>query len=182
MRRITTWLLSTTTALVLLFSYHTSTNPTSTSVVAAGSGTAAGGSADGSSSSGSTSDDASGTTGGPSSGSTGGASSGSTDTQGSSGTSGTTAATTYTGAAVSTRYGDVQVEITVTDGKVTDARVTQVPWSDHRDQEINARAVPVLNAEAVDAQGADIDMVSGATYTSQGYIGSLQSALDAAGL
>ena len=67
-------------------------------------------------------------------------------------------------------------------GKVTAARVLQVPWNDHRDQEINGAAVPVLNEEAVAAQAADIDMVSGATYTSQGYIGSLQSALDQAGL
>jgi uncharacterized protein with FMN-binding domain len=74
------------------------------------------------------------------------------------------------------------VRITVTKGKITDAEVTQVPWSNHRDQEINGYAVPILNSEAVDAQSADIDMVSGATYTSEGYIGSLQSAIDQAGL
>ena len=87
-----------------------------------------------------------------------------------------------TGEAVSTRYGDVQVQITVAAGKVTAATVTQVPWSDHKDQQINSRAVPVLNDEAVSAQSSSIDMVSGATFTSEGYIQSLQSALDQAGL
>ena len=93
-----------------------------------------------------------------------------------------TASGTYTGDAISTRFGDVQVEITVEDGRITASRVTRVPWSDHRDQEINAVAVPVLNEEAVEAQSADIDMVSGATYTSEGYIASLQSAIDQANL
>jgi uncharacterized protein with FMN-binding domain len=87
-----------------------------------------------------------------------------------------------TGDAVSTRYGDVQVQITVTDGKITAADVTQVPWRDHKDQEINSRAVPILNDEAVSAQSSSIDMVSGATFTSEGYVQSLQSALDRAGL
>ena len=118
----------------------------------------------------------SGTSGSGSSGSSGG--SGSTADGGSS----SSVAKTYTGDAVSTRFGDVQVRITVKNGKVTKASVTQVPWSNGRDQEINSSAVPILNAEAVDAQSANIDMVSGATYTSQGYIGSLQSAIDQANL
>ena len=71
-------------------------------------------------------------------------------------------------------------QITVKDGAVATSEVTQVPWSDRRDQEINSRAVPILNGEAVDAQSARIDMVSGATYTSDGYRQSLQSALDQA--
>ena len=83
---------------------------------------------------------------------------------------------------MTTRFGDVQVRITVENGKITDSQVTQVPWNDHKDQEINSYAVPILNQEAVDQQSADIDMVSGATYTSQGYIGSLQSAIDQANL
>jgi uncharacterized protein with FMN-binding domain len=81
-----------------------------------------------------------------------------------------------------TRYGNVQVEITVENGKVTAAKVLQVPWSNGRDQEINSYAVPILNQEAVDQQSANIDMVSGATYTSQGYAQSLQSAIDRANL
>jgi uncharacterized protein with FMN-binding domain len=81
-----------------------------------------------------------------------------------------------------TRYGNVQVQITVKDGKITAAEVLQVPWNDHRDQEINSYAVPILNQEVVSAQSANIDMVSGATVTSDGYLQSLQSAFDKAGL
>ena len=161
MRRITTWLLSTISALVLLFSYHTSTNA---SASVAASVIAESDAASESSESG-TKDPG-----------TGG--SGTTD-------SGTTAAPsggTYTGDAVQTRFGPVQVEITVENGAITASEVTQVPWNDRKDQEINGRAVPVLNAEAVDAQSADIDMVSGATYTSQAYVESLQSAIDRANL
>ena len=76
----------------------------------------------------------------------------------------------------------MQVEITVENGKITDSTVIQVPWNDHKDQEINSYAVPILNQEAVDQQSANIDMVSGATYTSQGYLQSLQSAIDQANL
>ena len=57
-----------------------------------------------------------------------------------------------------------------------------MPRNDHKDQEINSFAVPILNQEAVQAQSADIDMVSGATVTSEGYLGSLQSAIDQANL
>ena len=76
----------------------------------------------------------------------------------------------------------MQVQITVEDGKVTKSIVLEVPWNDRKDQEINSRAVPTLNVETVQAQSADIDMVSGATYTSKGYIESLQAALDQAHL
>lgn len=165
MRRITTWLLSTISALVLLFSYHTSTSSSqaAATVVAQAPSTAG--------SSGSTD---SGTS--PDSGSSSGGSGSS------SGSDSSSSATTYTGDAVSTRFGDVQVQITVENGKITKAEVTQVPWSNGRDQEINSYAVPILNSEAVDAQSSSIDMVSGATFTSQGYIGSLQSAIDQANL
>jgi uncharacterized protein with FMN-binding domain len=81
-----------------------------------------------------------------------------------------------------TRYGVVQVEITVADGTITAAKVLRVPWQDRHDQMINSRAVPVYNSEAVDAQSADIDVVSGATVTWEGYTESLQSAIDAANL
>ena len=94
----------------------------------------------------------------------------------------TSATKTYDGDPVSTRFGNVQVQITVQRGKITKADVLQVPWNDHRDQEINSYAVPVLNGEAVSAQSATIDMVSGATFTSEGYIQSLQSAIDQAHL
>jgi len=76
----------------------------------------------------------------------------------------------------------VQVRVTVQDGKVTAADVVQVPNGNQRDEEINSYAVPVLNQEVLDAQSAGIDSVSGATVTSDGYVQSLQSALDAAHL
>jgi uncharacterized protein with FMN-binding domain len=81
-----------------------------------------------------------------------------------------------------TRYGNVQVQITVKDGKITSADVLQVPDNDRRDQMINSAAVPVYNQEAVSAQSAQIDVVSGATYTWDGYTQSLQSAIDQAHL
>jgi uncharacterized protein with FMN-binding domain len=76
----------------------------------------------------------------------------------------------------------VEVEITVADNKITDVQVIDYPDSNSKDQRINARALPELVQETLDAQSADIDMVSGATVTSEGYLESLQSALDEAGL
>jgi uncharacterized protein with FMN-binding domain len=180
MRRITYWALTTLSVLVLLFSYRTSTSSSfATGVVAAGTANAGSGSG----SSGSTgSADSSGASadGTTADGTTG--SSGSASGSGASGSTSTSGSQTYTGDAVSTRFGDVQVQITVSGGKVTKSVVTQVPWNDRRDQEINSYAVPILNEEAVTAQSASIDMVSGATFTSDGYIQSLQSALDQAHL
>ncbi|MFE1320971.1 FMN-binding protein [Kitasatospora phosalacinea] len=87
-------------------------------------------------------------------------------------------ARTVTGSAVDTRYGPVQVKVTLADGRISRIDVVQYPTRDRRDQEINEYAIPVLNQEAIAAQSADIDVVSGATYTSDGYTRSLQSALD----
>ncbi|MFE9426268.1 FMN-binding protein [Kitasatospora sp. NPDC006697] len=89
---------------------------------------------------------------------------------------------TITGSAVDTRYGPVQVRITLTGGKLTKVDVLQYPVESGRDQEINAYAIPQLNQEAIQAGNATIDSVSGATYTSAGYTRSLQSALDQAGV
>ncbi|MGW4275001.1 FMN-binding protein [Streptomyces seoulensis] len=89
-------------------------------------------------------------------------------------------ATTVTGDAVPTQYGDVQVRLTVSGGKVVKAEAVRAPKGGLSDQK-TALAVPRLNREAVAAQSADIDAVSGATYTSGGYRRSLQSALDRAG-
>jgi uncharacterized protein with FMN-binding domain len=94
----------------------------------------------------------------------------------------TTASTTVAGSVAQTQWGPVQVQITVQGGKVVAATVLQVPSGNHRDQEINAYAVPILNSEAVAASSAQIDSVSGATVTSYGYRESLQAALDAAHL
>lgn len=87
---------------------------------------------------------------------------------------------TFTGSSVNTRFGPVQVQIAVSGGVVTDVQVPVYPMENGRDQQINSRAVPILVKETLAAQSADIDMVSGATYTSAGYRTSLQSALDEA--
>ena len=93
-------------------------------------------------------------------------------------TSRTALSATVDGAAVSTRYGDVQVEVRITDGKITDVNAIEYPNQEFRDQQINADALPQLRSQVLAAQSANIAGVSGATYTTQGYIGSLQSALD----
>lgn len=89
---------------------------------------------------------------------------------------------TYSGASVATRWGNVQVEITVENGVLVDATAVDYPWENRKDQEINSYAIPVLEAATVQTGSASIDAVSGATVTSLGYIESLQSALDQAGL
>ncbi|KYK12363.1 FMN-binding protein [Streptomyces sp. SS52] len=87
---------------------------------------------------------------------------------------------TFTGDAVDTQYGPVQVRLTVSGGRITGAEAVQAPEGG-RSTQVTADAVPKLNQAAVTAGGADIDAVSGATYTSAGYKQSLQSALDKAG-
>lgn len=172
MRRITIWLLSTVAALVLLFSYKTSTMGAGgeSSAIASGSGGPAG-----SGSSWTGTDDGSGS-------SNGDTSSGGGTSSGGSGTSSGSGSGTATGSVAQTRWGPVQVRITVSGGKITDVTVVQVPDGNHRDQEINDYAVPILRQEALAAQSARIDTVSGATVTSDGYRESLQSAIDAAHL
>jgi uncharacterized protein with FMN-binding domain len=103
-------------------------------------------------------------------------------TKAGSGSSGSSKSASYTGQAVDTRYGPVQVRIDVSGGKISKIDVLQYPDGLQRDQDINSYALPVLNQEALSAQSAQIDSVSGATYTSDGYTQSLQSALDQAGL
>ncbi|MGI8775825.1 MAG: FMN-binding protein [Acidimicrobiales bacterium] len=89
---------------------------------------------------------------------------------------------TVTGVAVRTRYGPVQVEVTVANGRVTAVDAIVYPTQSSRDRQINARAIPQLDNEVLAAQNARIDTVSGATYTSTGFVTSLQSALAQAGL
>ena len=91
-------------------------------------------------------------------------------------------AKTVTGAAWPTIYGPVQVKVTVKAGKVTAVTAVEYPTGTPRDEQINAFAIPQLNSEALAAGSAKIDTVSGATYTSGGYVGSLQNALDKAGI
>ena len=145
MRRITLWLCTTASAVVLLFSYHTSTEgavstrstaklltPGAAAVAPAAPATPA-------------------------------------------------AATVVNGSVADTRYGPVQVQITVQAGKLATVRAVAYPTGG-RDGEINGQAIPILDNEATAAKNAQIDTVSGATFTSQGYRESLQAALDAAHL
>jgi uncharacterized protein with FMN-binding domain len=85
---------------------------------------------------------------------------------------------TATGADVPNQYGDVQVRVTVSGTKLTDVTAVALPGGDGKSQEINAAAGPQLAQQALKAQSAKIDGVSGASYTSDGYKTSLQSALD----
>ncbi|MBC6462987.1 FMN-binding protein [Actinomadura sp. HBU206391] len=87
---------------------------------------------------------------------------------------------TFTGDPIDTRYGTVQVAAILSQGKITAVKVLQAPDQNGRDQQIASYALPRLTQEAIGAQSAHIDAVSGASYTSQGYIQSLQSALDQA--
>ena len=121
-------------------------------------------------------------------------STGTSGTTGSTGSSGSTAtpaptataqtnsaATTVTGPEVDNEFGPVQVEITVSDGKLVDVVAIQLP-SGGRSGRISRAAAPILREEALQSQSANIDTVSGATYTSEAYAQSLQAALDSAGI
>jgi len=89
---------------------------------------------------------------------------------------------TFTGASANTVYGPVQVQITVSNGKITNAVALVYPTGSFRDQQINQQAIPYLIQETLAAQSANIQGVGGASYTSQGWVNSLQSALAKAGL
>ena len=90
------------------------------------------------------------------------------------------AVVTVNGPAVDTAYGPVQVQVSLRGGHVVRADATTYPQDTGRSQEINSQAVPMLDAEAVRADSARVDTISGATFTSGGYQQSLQAALDAA--
>jgi uncharacterized protein with FMN-binding domain len=87
---------------------------------------------------------------------------------------------TVLGDTVDTRYGPVRVRLTMRGTKITDVVAVELPSSQRRDLEINSYAVPELRQEVLDAQSAAVDTVSGASYTSEGYARSVQSALDRA--
>jgi uncharacterized protein with FMN-binding domain len=156
MKRIVIALLSTISGLVLLFSYPTSTNKslTADAAPAAGTGTTTGAAATGA---------------GAAAAPTAAAPAASTAKSG-----------TFTGATAQTRWGPVQVQIVVANGKITSAQAVRYPNGNGNDAQINAYAIPQLNAEAVAASSAKIDMISGATVTSGGYLQSLQNAIDQA--
>ncbi|GAA1214576.1 FMN-binding protein [Microbacterium maritypicum] len=156
MKKILYAVLATVSGLVLLFSYRTSLDavaPQDTAPAATGSV---------------------GSSGTPTSGSTSGTAA-----------PGTASATglvdgTYTGQSSQTRYGPVQVQITVSGGQISDVQAIHYPDSNGRDRQINGTAIPRLVSETLQSQSAQIQMVSGATYTSDGYLSSLQNAIDQA--
>jgi uncharacterized protein with FMN-binding domain len=158
MKRAILAIVGTVAGLVLLLSFKT--HPASSSGTAAGTGTTGSGGGDSAAPA-------------PSA----GASSGTTGT----GKTATSTTRTVTGSTIDTRWGPVQVRVTLKSGKITKVETVQVPDGNPRDREINSFAVPQLNQETLSAQSAQIDAVSGATVTSEGYIQSLQSALDKAG-
>lgn len=151
MTRIIMWLLGTVTAVVLLFSYHTSPSSSFADAKTTLSAPAERGSG---------------------SGSTGDSSIGGSGDR----------ASTGTGPVVQTEWGPVQVQISTDGDTISDVSVLQFPDGNPRDQQINAYALPILVQDTLDAQSANIDMVSGATVTSLGYVRSLQGALDEAGI
>ena len=92
----------------------------------------------------------------------------------------TVTARSVTGTAIDTPYGPVQLRVQLLGTRIVRITPVQLPSGQSRDDEINGYAVPILTSEALRAQSARIDTVSGATYTSDGYAQSLQSALDEA--
>jgi uncharacterized protein with FMN-binding domain len=88
---------------------------------------------------------------------------------------------TITGDTYDTQYGPVQVQVTLRGRTITAVTALQLPDSHRRSIEISSQAEPLLRQEALQAQSAQIDLLSGATFTSEGYAQSLQSALDKAG-
>ena len=159
-------LVSTAVGLVLLLSFKSHTVGAPTSAL---SGTATGPTPSTPSAS------------GPPSGSGDGNASGTTSPSPSATKKPTGKSSTFTGNPIDTPYGTMQVAAVITAGKLTDVKVLQETEAGISPQ-IDAQALPVLKSEALSAHSANIDMVSGATYTSQGYTQSLQSALDKAGV
>ena len=165
MKRIVTWLLGTTSVVVLLFGYHTS--PAGSLAASPPTSVVSGGKAATTTSG----------TGGGSGGSGPGSGSGSTTAH-----KHTSQTSTVTGPTVNTQWGPVQVQLTVNGGTITDVNVLKYPNGNGRDIQIANYALPILVQHTLDAQSAHIDMVSGATFTSYGYLQSLQGALDQAQL
>ncbi len=179
MRRITYWALSTISAVALLFSYSTSTSgPQSAGAGAAlRSGTAYSASLTTPTPTASTSGSDQ-----TAAGSGGGTKKSAATTKSTPATKAPSVTRKVTGSVASTQWGPVEVQLTITSGSITNVSVLQYPSGNGRDDQINSYALPILTQETLRAQSASIDMVSGATVTSGGYLESLQSALDKAKL
>jgi major membrane immunogen (membrane-anchored lipoprotein) len=162
-RRIVVALVGTVAGLLGLFSYHTSLAGAGSVTTAPALGATTAPAATGGSSS-------------------GGFSSGGSSSGGSSSGSSAGGSRTVTGAVAQTRWGPVQVRLRISGGKITAADAVQYPNGNGMDQRINSYALPVLAREVLAAQSGNIDLVSGATVTSDGYVTSLQSAIDKAHL
>lgn len=104
-----------------------------------------------------------------------------TSTGKSSTTHASTAKATYTGSVAENPYGPVQVSVTEEGGKIVEIKALQMPTEHALSQEISEHVAPMLRSEALQAQSAEINLISGATYTSEGYAQSLQAALHQAG-
>jgi uncharacterized protein with FMN-binding domain len=156
-RRITLWLSATVAIVVLLFSYHTSTNnrnaagqqPSAQAPGVVGAGPTPSGAALGKPSP-------------------------------STSAKGTPSASVVNGTVAQTQWGPVQVQVHIAGHRITDVKALVFPSGSGHDQAINSYALPLLRQEVLSAQSARIDSVSGATVTSGGYVESLQAALDAA--
>jgi len=169
MRRVVLALLATAIGLVLLLSYKAHTPSTvSSALVDPNSGTDTG----------ATPTAAPTATSGSGSGSASGSTSGSTTATTTA--SGTVHDGTFVGNAVTSQFSTIQVQVTVSGGKITDITLVQDADNEQHSAEVDAYAIPTLRSEALSAQSANIDAVSGATFTSQSYTQSLQSALDKA--
>jgi uncharacterized protein with FMN-binding domain len=151
-RRVVMWFAGTAVALVLLFSYRTSTGAGTTAVAA---GPARGQQAPGVVAT-------------------------APPPGGSASPPATENSVVVNGTVADTRWGPVQVQVTIASGRITDAQALIYPDGNGRDQAINDYALPRLREQVLAVQSAAIDGVSGATVTSDGYRESLQAALDAA--
>ena len=89
---------------------------------------------------------------------------------------------TFTGSDVPNRFGDVQIKVVVSNGHITDVQAVQLPSDRARSAYISQVAGPLLRSEVIQAQSARIDIVSGATYTSESYAQSVETALQQAHL
>ncbi len=87
---------------------------------------------------------------------------------------------TYTGSVVNVRWGYVQVQATIQNGQISNVQFLQYPNERTTSARINSNAVPALQQEAIQAQSANVNIVTGATLTSEGFAQSLQVALSQA--
>ena len=159
MRRVVLALGGTIAGLVMLLSFRTHMGSTAVAGVSGPGGTAGSG---GSTSSGSS------------------AASGAAAAAAAPVSAGSGTGTVLTGSVIMTGYGPTQVQVTLNTGKIVKVTVLQHTNDGVNSQMIDGRALPLLNQETLTAQSAKINAVSGASYTSAGYIKSLQSALDKA--